>query len=95
MGRNMQRIGKLGLVLAMAVSAFAVTPEPARAQPAGFDAGKHCHTFRTCNFGKRGNYRGCLSTYACKVCRFVPANCTVDGQRKVCQRLKCGFGPVS
>lgn len=91
----MRRIGKLGLVLAMALGAFALALEPASAQPAGLDAGKDCHTFRTCNFGKRGNYRGCLSTYACKVCRFVPANCTVDGQRKVCQRLRCGFGPVS
>lgn len=95
----MFRIGKLGLAMALgAVMTFGaglVGVAPVSAQPAGLDAGKDCYNFRTCNFGRRGSYRGCLSTYACKVCRFVPANCVVDGQRKVCQRLRCGFGPIS
>jgi len=92
---DMRKTGKLAVALAALFGAWAMAAEPVRAQPAGLDAGKDCHNFRTCNFGRRGAYRGCLSTYSCKVCRFVPANCTVDGQRKVCQRLRCGFGPVS
>lgn len=91
----MRTVGRLGFALAVLLGGFAFAAEPVRAQPAGIDAGKDCHNFRTCNFGRRGAYRGCLSSYSCKVCRFVPANCTVDGQRKVCQRLRCGFGVTS
>lgn len=95
MGKIGRKVGVFGFALAAALGAWVFDASTAFAQPAGLDAGKDCHNFRTCNFGRRGAYRGCLSTYACKVCRFVPANCVVDGQRKVCQRLRCGFGPLS
>ncbi len=95
MGLVMRAFRKMGLALVAAAGLVAFAAEAAYAQPAGLDAGKDCHNFRTCNFGKRGNYRGCLSTYACKACKFVTAPCTVDGQRKVCQRLRCGWGASS
>jgi hypothetical protein len=62
-------------------------------QPAGLNAGRNCQTIRTCNFaGRGGYYRGCLSTYSCRVCRFVPAACYIDGGRRVCQQLRCRWG---
>ena len=64
----------------------------ASAQPAGLNSGRDCQTIRTCNFARNGTYRGCLSSYSCRVCRFVRSNCTVDGSRKVCQQLKCTWG---
>lgn len=92
MGLAMKVIRMIGRGLLVALTCALLLPSAVSAQPVGLDAGKDCHTFRTCNFGKRGSYRGCLSTYSCKVCRFVPAKCEVDGRRKVCQRLRCGWG---
>ena len=63
-----------------------------RAQPVGLDAQRDCQTIRTCNFARSGTYRGCLSSYSCRVCRFVRASCFVDGSRRTCQQLKCTWG---
>jgi hypothetical protein len=64
----------------------------ALAQPAGLDAQRDCQTIRSCSYSRGGVYRGCVSSYSCRVCRFVQARCTVDGQSRVCQRLKCSWG---
>jgi len=64
----------------------------ATAQPAGLDPGRDCQTVRTCQFGRGGIYRGCISAYTCRSCRFVRAPCFVDGSRRVCQRLRCTWG---
>jgi len=61
-------------------------------QPAGLNAGRDCQTIRTCNFAGRGSYRGCLSTYSCRVCRFVRAGCFIDGGKRVCQQMRCTWG---
>lgn len=91
----MVRFGKLGLALAVVLGAGIAAIAPAAAQPAVLEAGKDCQKFRTCDYQRGGSYLGCRVSYVCKACRFVPANCTVDGERKVCHRLKCGFGRVS
>lgn len=80
-----------GLALA-AMGLLALAVSEASAQPAGLDPGRDCQTIRTCNFARAGAYRGCLSSYSCRRCRFVPARCTVDGQRRVCQQMKCSWG---
>ena len=64
----------------------------ARAQPAGLNAGRDCQVVRSCNFGRHGAYRGCLSSYTCRVCRFVPSRCTIEGIQRVCQRMRCTWG---
>ena len=53
---------------------------------------RDCQTIRTCNYARGGSYRGCLSSYSCRVCRFVRTACTIDGTRKTCQQVKCGWG---
>lgn len=53
---------------------------------------RDCQTLLTCNYRRGGYYRGCLSSYSCKVCRFVPARCRVGDRRRNCQRLRCSWG---
>jgi hypothetical protein len=53
---------------------------------------RDCQTIRTCNYTRGGVYRGCLSSYSCRVCKFIRTSCTIDGTRKQCQELKCGWG---
>ena len=63
------------------------------AQPAPGDSQRDCQTIRTCNFARGGLYRGCLSSYSCRVCRMVTTSCRVGGgPRRVCQELRCNWG---
>ena len=65
----------------------------AMAQPALLDPQRDCQTIRTCNFARGGIYRGCLSSYSCRVCRMVAARCRIGGgPRRLCQELRCNWG---
>ena len=90
---RMRRLGLLAMTLA---AAMAMAPD-LRAQegPGGLiNPQRDCQTIRTCNFRKGGSYRGCLSSYSCRVCRFVRVSC--KGLRGgSCQKLRCGWGGVS
>jgi len=64
----------------------------AQAGPGGsINPGRDCQTITTCQFKKGGSYRGCLSSYSCRVCRFVPANCQI-GKSKRCSEVRCTWG---
>lgn len=55
--------------------------------------GRDCQTITTCQFSKGGSYRGCLSSYSCRVCRFVRANCSIGGTRgRTCSEVRCTWG---
>ncbi len=56
---------------------------------------RDCQTIRTCNYRRGGSYRGCLSSYSCRVCRFVRGSCKGLGRRRVCRKLVCTWGGVS
>lgn len=87
----MQRLGLCAVVLA---AAFAVVPGFVAAQegPGGLvNPQRDCQTILTCNFRKGGSYRGCLSSYSCRTCRFVKVAC---GAGRVCEKLRCGWGDV-
>lgn len=62
------------------------------AQPAQLDLNRDCQTIRTCSYTRGGVYRGCLSSYSCRVCRFVRSSCRMDAGRRVCQQLRCTWG---
>ena len=62
------------------------------AQPAGLDVNRDCQTIRTCNFGRGGIYRGCLSSYSCRLCRLVTAPCRIHAGQRVCQEMRCRWG---
>lgn len=78
--------------LALVACGLVALAGEASAQPAGLNPGRDCQTVRACQFGRGGSYRGCLSAYTCRVCRFVAAPCFIDGARRVCQRLRCQWG---
>ena len=69
-----------------------VSPGDARAQPAGLNVGRDCQAIRSCNFGRGGSYRGCLSSYSCRICRFLRTACSIDGGRRICQQMRCTWG---
>jgi hypothetical protein len=81
---------RLVLLAAMLVCALAGEAATSHA----FAAQRDCQTIRTCNFRKGGSYRGCLSSYSCRVCRFVPVSCQGLGGGK-CQKLVCTWGGIS
>jgi hypothetical protein len=78
----------IAALLAVGSASLAAT---AVAQPRGL-SDRDCQVIRTCNFARTGAYRGCLSSYSCRRCKFVPSRCTVDGSQRVCQRLRCTWG---
>ena len=53
--------------------------------------GRDCQTVRTCNFARGATVRGCLSSYSCRSCRFVAADCVVGSGQGTCQRLRCSW----
>jgi hypothetical protein len=90
----MHRLAMLAMVF---VAALAVAPDVTLAQegPGGLiNPQRDCQTIRTCNFRRGGSYRGCLSSYSCRVCHFVHVSCKGLGGG-TCQKLRCGWGGVS
>lgn len=66
---------------------------PAQEGPGGLiNPGRDCQTVLNCNFTRGGRYRGCVSSYSCRVCSFVPARCSIAGKRGRCQELRCSWG---
>ena len=59
---------------------------------APLDVQKDCQTVRTCDFRRSSAVRGCLSSFACRSCRFVAAPCRSENGRRVCQEMRCGWG---
>jgi hypothetical protein len=53
---------------------------------------RDCQTIRSCNYRRGGLYRGCISTYTCRVCEFVTARCRIDGHKGTCRELRCTWG---
>jgi len=65
----------------------------AQVGPGGaIDPGRDCQTIRTCNFKRGGAYRGCLSSYSCRTCKWVNAKCEIEGRGRTCRRLVCTWG---
>lgn len=63
----------------------------ATAQQAASEPQRKCQTVRTCNFARGGSYRGCLSSYTCRICQFVTTRCHFAGHTR-CQELRCTWG---
>jgi hypothetical protein len=86
------RTAYLCLLALLAFGLLGPSAQQAAAQSAGFNPNRDCQTIRTCRYTSGGYYRGCLSSYSCRVCRFVPASCRMDADRRVCQELRCTWG---
>ena len=75
------------LALLAPVTAIAQTSQGSLVNPQ-----RDCQTIRTCKFERGGSYRGCLSSYTCRVCRLVKASCDIGGRRENCQEMRCTWG---
>lgn len=68
----------------------------ADAQVIGIDPrNRNCQTILTCNYSRGGQFRGCLSSYTCRVCRPQPVRCTASDLatgRTRCTELVCTWG---
>ena len=89
------RLSSCAIVLLLAGS----LASPALAEPtmtpvqlAPADAQRDCQTIRTCNFSRRGAFRGCLSSYSCRRCRTVRVKCRMDAGRRICHEVRCDWG---
>jgi hypothetical protein len=76
-----------GVALAGAISSLAQEGPGGAINPT-----RDCQTLTTCNFQRGGRWRGCVSSYSCRKCRFVSAPCSiVGGKGRVCRQLTCGW----
>jgi hypothetical protein len=86
-------IGAATLTLIFFSSIALSSTSLAQEGPGGtINPGRDCRTITTCNFSKGGSYRGCLSSYSCRVCRYVASNCAIGGTRKRCHTSVCSWG---
>lgn len=81
---------------AACVVALALTLHPAASPAAtGLAAGKSCHVVRTCNFSKKAEVRGCLSSYSCRQCNLVRQRGSTASGRRFEWRTVCNWGAGS
>lgn len=86
-------IGAAGLTLLIGATLLTGGRALAQEGPGGsINPGRDCQTIVTCRFTKGGSYRGCLSSYSCRVCRYVPAHCAIGGTRRRCHTSVCTWG---
>lgn len=81
------RAGIVGIVILGLASAFA-----ASANAQAINPNKDCQTIVNCRFVKGGSFRGCVSSFSCRQCRFVATRCKIAGRNGTCRKLKCGWG---
>ena len=58
----------------------------------GPDPGRDCQVLLTCSFTRGGVYRGCLSSYSCRICSLVATRCRLDPDSRVCRQMRCSWG---
>jgi hypothetical protein len=94
MAWTLNRKSCIGTMAAAILLSLSSAPSAAQEGPGGLiNPQRDCQTILNCNFRRTGRYRGCVSSYSCRVCSFVPARCSIAGRRGgVCQRLRCGWG---
>ncbi len=80
------------LACSLLLPLLVLLPGPSVAQPNGIDPNRDCQAIRTCRFAAGGVYRGCLSSYSCRICRLVATRCSIDPTSRVCRQLVCSWG---
>jgi hypothetical protein len=83
------RTVRLWLSALLACGVLGLVPWQAAAQ---INPNRDCQTLLTCRYTKGGSYRGCLSSYSCRICRLVAAPCSIGPGSRVCQRMQCTWG---
>jgi hypothetical protein len=90
----MQRLRKvlIGLAGLSAVSAAVALTTATGSHAQNVNPGRDCQHITTCQFQKGASWRGCLSSYSCRYCRFVASTCVIGGARKRCSKSVCTWG---
>ncbi len=87
------RLNALAGLIVLGLSVMISSPVFAQSGPNGaINPNRDCQTIRTCQYKRGGDFRGCISTYSCRRCRFVKSNCRIAGDRRTCRRLTCSWG---
>ena len=84
-------IGVLFAALALVCAAAAMAGAQGVTVGGAPPSDKDCQTIRTCNFARGAAVRGCLSSYSCRNCRFVPRCQTIAGKRVCDYQAQCGW----
>jgi hypothetical protein len=84
----------LAVMMLLGAAVGGAGPISAQEGPGGaINPSRDCQTLLSCNFKKGGRWRGCVSSYSCRTCRFVSAPCAIVGAKgRVCQELRCVWG---
>jgi len=91
-GVTAMRTVRTWMLVLLSCGLVVLSPRESAAQPAGLNPNRDCQTIRTCRFTSGGVYRGCLSSYSCRVCRLMAARCRIDTGSRVCQQMRCTWG---
>lgn len=87
------RIKAFTITLATALMVTSAAPVMAQEGPGGLiNPGRDCQTVTNCRFAKGGRFRGCVSSFSCRVCRFVTSRCKIGAKSGKCRRLRCSWG---
>ena len=88
------RKGWIGVAAIGACVFLAAGPAAAQQGPGGLiNPQKDCQTIVNCQFKRGASWRGCVSSYSCRRCDFVPARCRIAGAPAgVCRKLVCRWG---
>jgi hypothetical protein len=90
---HLRRMTSLSLAVLALLAVSALSASAQMGPQGAINPQRDCITVRACNFAKGGRYRGCVSSYSCRTCAFVPAKCSIGGDRgRLCERLQCGWG---
>ena len=64
----------------------------AQAAPGLNNPQRNCQTLRNCQYSRGGSFRGCVSSYSCRNCRYVISKCSVGASTGKCERQVCEWG---
>lgn len=82
----------IGLVSLAALSAAVALTTAGGSLAQAVNPGRDCQHITTCQFQKGRSWRGCLSSYSCRYCRFEASTCMIGGTRKRCSKSVCTWG---
>lgn len=89
-----RRRAAFAVLIAAALAVTGDVPVQAQVGPGGaINPGRDCQTVRNCRFTTGGSFRGCVSSYSCRVCKVVATRCELNGvSGTACQKLRCTWG---
>ena len=90
---KLEALSRALAIVGVALALSLPLPVMAQSGPGGaVNPNRDCQTIRTCNFSRGGSFRGCISSYSCRVCQLVAQRCNIGNQRSNCRQMRCNWG---